>query len=362
MTKTRIPYIAAAWALGTGVLALVWTLTGDGYPFGAGNPDDLHPMRGLPADVGEPLFAVVLLGVGVLALATAGRHPIHPPKPVRLGLLGFGWATAAALLVVVPGTDVLTFAGYSPMLVLGAPFGWPDVNYAEVFDAPLLFGMWAVVGGLLLVGTLLQWQRRTAGACVACGRHGAIETWTRPAAAARWGKVAAYVAAAVPLTYAATRLAWVVAVPLGISSDFLGEMQDNGMILAAAGLGGFAVVGAVLTLGLVQRWGEVFPRWMVGLAGRRVPIKLATVPATIVAVAVASASAGFLTSPEALALVGEGSAATLPMVLWPVWAVALAVATYAYHLRRRGQCATCGRGERAEEDRRRPAAVVGLAA
>jgi hypothetical protein len=361
MTKTRIPYIAAAWALGTGVLALVWTVTGGGYPFGANNPDDLHPLRGLPADVGAPLFAVALLGVGVLALATAGRHPIHPPKPVRLGLLGFGWATVGALLVAVPGTDVLAFAGYSPMLLLGAPFGWPDVDYADVFDAPLLFGLWAVVGGLLLIPTLLAWQRRAAGACVACGRHGAVETWTRPAAAARWGKVATYVAAAIPLTYAVTRLAWVVAIPLGIPSEFLGEMQDNGMIWAGAGLGGFAVVGAVLTLGLVQRWGEVFPRWMVGLAGRRVPIKLATVPATIVAVAVASASAGFLSSSQALALVGEGSATTLPMVLWPAWAVALAVATYAYQLRRRGQCATCGRGQRAEEDHR-PAAVVGLAA
>ncbi len=37
-------------------------------------------------------------------------------------------------------------------------------------------------------------------------------------------------------------------------------------------------------LGLVQRWGEVFPRWMIGLAGRRVPIALAVVPASIVSV------------------------------------------------------------------------------
>ncbi len=42
--------------------------------------------------------------------------------------------------------------------------------------------------------------------------------------------------------------------------------------------------GAVLTLGLVQRWGEVFPRWMIGLAGCRVPIALAVVPASLVSV------------------------------------------------------------------------------
>ena len=37
-------------------------------------------------------------------------------------------------------------------------------------------------------------------------------------------------------------------------------------------------------LGLVQRWGEVFPRWMIGLAGRRVPIALAVVPASLASV------------------------------------------------------------------------------
>ncbi len=37
-------------------------------------------------------------------------------------------------------------------------------------------------------------------------------------------------------------------------------------------------------LGLVHRWGEVFPRWMIGLAGRRVPIALAVVPASLVSV------------------------------------------------------------------------------
>ena len=263
--------------------------------------------------------------------------------------------------MAVPGTDVLAFAGYSPMLLIGAPFGWPDVDYADVFDAPLLFGLWAVVGGLLLSPTLLAWQRRTAGACVACGRRDAAETWTRPAAAARWGKVATYVAAAIPLTYAVTRLAWVVAIPLGITSEFLGEMQDNGMIWAAAGLGGFAVVGAVLTLGLVQRWGEVFPRWMVGLAGRRVPIKLATVPATIVAVAVASASAGFLSSPRRSPW---SARAARRCCRW----CSGRCGRWRWRSRRTpttcagaGSAPPAGAVERAEDDRR-PAAVVGLAA
>ena len=42
--------------------------------------------------------------------------------------------------------------------------------------------------------------------------------------------------------------------------------------------------GLLLMLGLVQRWGEVFPRWMIGLAGRRVPMALAVVPASLASV------------------------------------------------------------------------------
>ncbi len=56
------------------------------------------------------------------------------------------------------------------------------------------------------------------------------------------------------------------------------------MDLGSLFLANVALVGALLMLGLVQRWGEVFPRWMIGLAGRRVPIALAVVPASIVSV------------------------------------------------------------------------------
>ncbi|WP_063774811.1 hypothetical protein [Kitasatospora azatica] len=38
---------------------------------------------------------------------------------------------------------------------------------------------------------------------------------------------------------------------------------------------------AYLAVGLVSRWGEVWPRWVPGLAGRRVPILAAVIPAGI---------------------------------------------------------------------------------
>ena len=109
-------------------------------------------------------------------------------------------------------------------------------------------------------------------------------------------------------------------------------------------------------LGLVQRWGEVFPRWMIGLAGRRVPIALAVIPASIVSVLLIVGGIGIwfglgqmvtnMVASEAedieviMALVFQLG----PTLLFPVWGAALAVATLGYYYRRRGLCSVCGRG------------------
>ena len=109
-------------------------------------------------------------------------------------------------------------------------------------------------------------------------------------------------------------------------------------------------------LGLVQRWGEVFPRLMIGLAGRRVPIALAAIPASLASVLLivggigiwsglaqmvaGSAAAGS----EGMGLIGEIIFQLGPTSLFPVWGVALAVATLGYYYRRRGPCRVCGRG------------------
>ncbi|SBT52352.1 hypothetical protein [Micromonospora auratinigra] len=346
MTTTSIRHwtapLAAGW-LGLGaVVALVGTLTGRGYPFGANDAHgDASLLRLLPVRYGPPVFAVVLLGAAVVALATVGTT--RSSRPLRALLLGYGWTAAVLLAVVVPDIRVLVILGYLPMLIGGLPFGWPPVDYAQLVDWTLGAKVAALVAGLLLAAAVLAWQRRTAGACPACGRDGTDAGWTTPAAAARWGRWAAWTAAGIPLVYAATRFAWALGVPLGISREFLTEMQESGLVWAGAGLAAFATVGAVLTLGLVQRWGEVFPRWLPGLAGRRVPPRLAVVPAGLVAVAVTAGCLGELTAPEFWRIMGGFSAAVAPMVLWPLWGPALGAATLAYHLRRRGTCADCGR-------------------
>jgi hypothetical protein len=324
----RIGYPAAAWAALYGVLALVWTLTGDGYPFGPNDDQSMGTLlRLLPVDLGAPLFAAVLLPAAVLMLAIAGDQAVRPRGIPRAALLAYGWLVAVALLIVVPDMEVLALAGYAPMLIIGAPFGWPDVDYAQVFDWSLLNKGLAVLGGVLIAFTVLGWQRRTASSAALAA---AAARW------ARWGRWATYVAAAIPVMYALTRFAWVAGIALGLSEESLRDLRDSDGVWAGAGLGAFAVVGAVLTLGLIQRWGEVFPRWMVGLAGRRVPVLLAVVPATFVTIAVAAAGVSAVSTPRFLDLARDLNAAALPLMLWPLWAVALGTATFAYYLRRRG--------------------------
>jgi hypothetical protein len=323
-----IGYAAAGWSALYATTALVWTVTGDGFPFGTGNPDSIGALRDLPTEVGAPLFAVVLVATTVVTLVMLGRH--RPFAPLRTALLGFGWLVAGALLVVVPEPDVLALAGYAPLLIVGAPFGWPPVDYAEVFDWPLFNQAFAILGGFLVAGTVLAWQRRTR---VGDG----LPAWATPAAAARWSKWAVGVAMVIPLIYAVTRYAWLLRIPLLVDDEFIDELHADGAAWAGAWLATFAVIGAVLTLGLVQRWGERFPRWMLGLAGRPVPIRLAVIPASIVSVLVTSAGLG-LSSHLSLSLSSEtlsGLWVHLPQLLWPVWGVALGAATLGYYLRRR---------------------------
>ncbi|MDG4785184.1 hypothetical protein O7626_04415 [Micromonospora sp. WMMD1102] len=338
----RTGYLAAGSSALLGSLALVWTVTGRGYPFGTADPDGAGSLLWrVPAEVGAPIFAVLLLGAAVTALATTGPHAVRLPGAARLALLGYGWLAVAVLLLVVPDVQVLTYLGYAPMLIGGLPFGWPPVDYAELFTLALGYKVVSVATGLLLARTVLAWQFRTAGACPSCGRRAGGEGWTSAKSAARWGRWAVGIAAVIPVLYAVTRFAWAIGIPLGITDGFLREMHRTGLVWAGAGLAAFGVVGAVLTLGLVQRWGERFPGWMVGLAGRRVPVKLAVVPATGVAVAITAAGLALYGQPELLAELGGGSLTLIPMALWPVWGIALGAATLGYHLRRRGACPHC---------------------
>jgi hypothetical protein len=144
---------------------------------------------------------------------------------------------------------------------------------------------------------------------------------------------------------------WRIALGLGVPVGFHGELAE---VFAAPGWAitpyvialSLAVEGlALLTLGLVRPWGEVFPRWMPVVGGRRVPTTAAVTAAGLGALAVTwivVTMALSWTDPDANGgpdaphgVAGLVMTACYAPLL--AWGPLLAVVTVAYAVRRRRQ-------------------------
>jgi hypothetical protein len=239
-----IGYAAAAWSLLYGLLGLWWALGGAGFPFGAGNDPsaELSVLGGARAEVGAPVIAALGL-VGALAAVAMGRAWGRGiPRAV---LLVFAWTVAAWLALAIPDYRVLVAVAYAPIVLIGAPFGWPPgVSILDVFPWPVVNQFFCIFGGLLWAATTVAYGRRSRSACESCGRDDA--GWTTPDSAARWGRWATYVAVVIPVLYAVTRWAWALGFPLGISEELLREGQEVGLWWVGAALATIAVGGAIL--------------------------------------------------------------------------------------------------------------------
>ncbi|MEV2267010.1 hypothetical protein [Nonomuraea africana] len=343
---SRAGHAAVAWSAGYTVAGVAWALGAPGFPWGASDPDPdgvLSILAGLSPDPGGWWVAAfgLLCAVTALALATGGRA-------VQRAAVFAAWPLAAFLAVVIPDSRLMMGVAYTPLMTVAVFLDgpWGQIGLGDVWPWPVLNQLLCVLGGVLLAGAALNAERRRRDACGSCGRADEDTGWTTPASAARWGRVAVAVAVVTPLIYCATRWAWALNIPLGVSQDFLdqGDKEAPGIWLAGAYLATFGALGGVLTLGLVQRWGEIFPRWIPWLRGRRVPPPLAIVPATLVAIIITVAGLTYLRRALAGAFDVAEWGAWLPECFWPLWGAALAAAALAYHLRRRGRCARCLRG------------------
>ena len=286
--------------------------------------------------------------VAALAMARARDH-----RALRVPLLAFGSAAAVFLALLLPDFRVLVVAAYAPILLVGAPFGWPgNARLADALPWPVVNQAVCIAGGLIWAAATVAYLRRSSGACVYCGRADPPRTWSDPAAAARWGRWAVWVTVLVPLVYAATRWLWAAGVPLGLTTEFYEQGVKVGLWRIGAALATVALAGSLLAFGLVRPWGEVFPRWLPVLGGRRVPPALVIGPAAIVAVLITAAGFMFVrfAITDELRLgndpvtLRENQGALLPELLWPLWGPALAAAALAYWYRVRGRCRFCGRG------------------
>jgi hypothetical protein len=347
-----VGWAAAVWSLAYAMLGLFWWRGGAGFPFGSAYDPAARGLSLLegarPETTGPALFIAGLCGAALAVVLSRTR---------RCGLLGgvltgTGWAVAGTLAVVIPDYRPLLAVVRAPVLVIGAPFGWPkQVRLSQFFDLflpwPVLNQLLFIIGGLLFAATVLAYRRRVRAACGNCGRTGTPTGWTTPVAAARWGRWAVAVAVAVPISYSLTRWSWALDIPLGVSREGLRKQaaETPGIWLAGAILATMGAGGALLTVGLVRPWGEVYPRWIPYLRGKRVRPRTAIIPAAAVALLVTSAGLFYLRrlALGRIDLTADTWGLYVPELFWPVWGAALGAATLAYHLRRRGPCRRCGR-------------------
>ncbi|MEU8891159.1 hypothetical protein [Streptomyces sp. NPDC048442] len=140
---------------------------------------------------------------------------------------------------------------------------------------------------------------------------------------------------------------WRVACAFGWDSGFRdGRLNPENFPGAASfylvGLSLFAELLALLTLGLVRRWGEVLPEWVPWLGGRRIPVAAAVVPAGLGAAAVTALTwvmaLTWGTEMSTEGAPGGGKAVVMTACYAPLllWGPLLAVVTVAYWRRRRG--------------------------
>ena len=175
--------------------------------------------------------------------------------------------------------------------------------------------------------TLSRRSRRSPSACQE--RGGLTPAGTPPpppSGAPRWAQRAAVLAVMTTVPSGIWRLSMALGLPVGVNESYRrehygfpgwGTVYVVALTLLLLGL-------ATLTLGLVRRWGEVTPRWVPFVGGRRVPPLAAIVPAATGALALTVMWVGvFFNAEDIFVVYGlEGRArialvaAYAPLLLW----------------------------------------------
>ncbi|RNL80598.1 hypothetical protein [Halostreptopolyspora alba] len=342
------PPLTLAWSAGTAVIALTWAA--GLLPTPSRDPGAI--VMGDTLSAFDPMVRTTLtLVVGILGVGWAVVAPRLDGGPGRWAAFVVACLVAGTTGLVMLSGHLLPMLGYTPVtLALGWFIAglWPA--YLDALATPeTLFQGHVLIGTLIWGAVLLSYRRLAHDSCAACGRPvgwtPAREERTRHRALVT-GRTAVAVAVTCALVYPAVRLPWLFGIPAGMDRATWATMGED-TVAVGVGLGSAALTGAVLMLGLVANWGVRFPWWTPGLAGRRVPVALAVLPASVVALVFVAVSRGFLTAAVAGQLatpIGTAWAHVAALLALLPCGAALLVAVAAYAVRRRGACDRCARG------------------
>lgn len=243
----------------------------------------------------------------------------------------------AAIPVVVAATALgLVLVAASAMLVLdliGSIF--PGIGIGR-YPLGAASRVGCATTGLLLTLAARSFLTRS-GVALPVGER--IRSLTAPLDdTPRWAYVAGYVS----MTGCLTRL--IAQVIMGLDESPL----SSGVAGIAFELC-FVLAGTLLPLALVHSWGRAWPRWVIGLAGRRVPRRLVLLPGIAVSAMIVVYFGAMLAQMVAEHLQGrnpfppDGGMNLPEAFFWVavpayfVWGAALAVATLSYHRRTRSR-------------------------
>lgn len=353
------PYMAVTWSIIYAAIGVYWAVSGRGFPYAPETGSNvMGPVVGRFGSF-VAWIVVILAGIPAAVVGVAMLRGVRS-RVLRPLFIACGAMLAGVLLLFMADLTLLEMLGYIPYsifgLLTGGKMGQIFLDTLAQIKWIIVYQLFCIIGGFLWLAATISYARLSGDACLYCGRRDGLEGWNSPHNATRWGRIAVYVALVAPVFYTLTRYAWALGIPLGMTMEHLRSGQERGLWISGLFLATFGLVGAILMLGLYQRWGQVFPHWMIGLAGRRVPIALALIPASIISVvlivggiAIWSGLHQMIVNYSATgASDGEIIGAVIfevgPTLLFPLWGVALAVATLGYYFRRRGSCSVCGRG------------------
>ena len=324
-------YVAAIWSFLYGVLGLFWSLGGSGFPYGEN--DVRGQMMGsfltnMNPDLGGMLILIIGMTGSVIAWSTVQKWRHWIPRVV---FLTFAWFMCVILVFVIP--DARMIQNFAYLFAL----------HFDLIDWPVINQVLCIVGGFLWGAAALAYGRHTRGACGNCGRvHDLPGNSVK--SAAKWGKWVTYIAVVMALPYGIVRWAWAIGIPLGTNDSTL--IGNTDMISMEILLGSLCFVGAILTLGLIQTWGEIFPSWCFFLAGKRIPIWFVVIPSTLMSTIITIT--GVKLTPQIIYMIADGSihagnwGGFVPFLFWLPWGISLGAATFVYYIRRRGRCKHCG--------------------
>lgn len=317
----RFPLLALAWILGHAILRLWWQVGGQPGQLSAIGTD-LVIFNGWPA-----VALLVLAGAAVVALMSVSRARQRQTRWVIIIA-----AIALGLAVIAPAAMLL-------LDVVGLLV--PGVGIA-FYPLGILSRAGMAGSGVLVLIMARNQARLLRGSCLRCGQHAASPP--RPSRTRPWALLAGYLAVLGCLV----RLVAQSVVGFGANPLTNGGMQH---VFEA----GFLLAGVLLPLALVHRWGRVWPFWVPGLAGRRVPRWLVLGPgaglgcAMVVYFGLTFAQmvserlqgrnpfppAGGIDLPEAFFWV------SIPAYL--LWGIGLVLAARSYAAVTRPDCRPCGR-------------------